>query len=110
MNIQSRRLWLAQAEDALSDGLSITLRPTGRSMQPLICEGDEVTLAPASEVSVGDVVLARVRRRRVVLVLHQVLAREDGKYLIGNASGREDAWVEASDILGVAVRIERAST
>lgn len=79
-------------------------------MQPRIYSGDEVTLVPASEIAVGDVVLARVRRRRVALVLHQVLAAENGSYRIGNASGREDGWVEASDVVGVAVRVERAST
>ncbi len=79
-------------------------------MQPRIFAGDAVTLEPAREVQAGDIVLARVRRRREVLVLHQVLEVREDKYLIGNASGRIDGWVEARDVLGRATRIERAST
>jgi hypothetical protein len=79
-------------------------------MQPRIFAGDAVTLEPAHDFAVGDVVLVRVGRRRAILVLHQVLAAEGARYLIGNASGREDGWVEARDILGKATRIERAST
>jgi len=110
MNHLSRRLCLAFAEDALRQGNPITIRPTGSSMQPRIQPGDEVTLEPSRQVSAGDVVLARVQRRRSILVLHQVLAIEDGKYLIGNASGREDGWVESSAVVGKSTRVERAAS
>ena len=104
----ARRAALSQAQSALREGQEITIRPSGRSMEPRIFDGDAVTLQPPGDIQAGDVVLARVQRRRPILVLHQVLAVEGGKYLIGSASGRRDGWAEASTIVGRVIRIEHA--
>ena len=53
----------------------------------------------------GDVVLARVRGW--LLVLHQILDREPGRFLIGTTAGRADGWVTADDVFGRVTRVER---
>lgn len=65
--------------------------------------GEAVTLVPSSglDLGVGDIVLARVRGR--ILVLHEILDRAGEGFLIGTAAGREDGWVAAHDIFGRAV-------
>ena len=68
-SITVRRAALAHAEDALRRGQEITIRPSARSMEPLIHEGHWVTLRPlgAHQVEAGDIVLARVQRWRPLL-------------------------------------------
>ncbi len=75
-------------------------------MRPRINDGDPVTLEPcgADDLAVGDIVLARVRGW--LLVLHQVLEREPGRFLIGNSTGRADGWVAAHEIFGRVARTE----
>jgi hypothetical protein len=53
---------------------------------------------------VGDIVLARVRGW--LLVLHQIVGREPGRFQIGTTAGRADGWVTAADIFGRVVAVE----
>lgn len=108
----SEREWATDALAALARGESVQVRPRGHSMRGRIEDGALVTLAPcrASEIAVGDIVLARVREW--LLVLHQVLGIESGRFQIGTVAGRSDGWVTADDIFGrvIAVEAERCAT
>jgi len=78
-------------------------------MSGRINDGDIVMLQPCqAEILVpGDIVLARVQGRRYAhLVLHQVLERGPGRFLIGNNLGGNDGWVAEQDIYGRVVDLE----
>lgn len=94
------REWAVIALNALSRGESIQVRPRGNSMRGRIEDGALVTLVPCDpgELAVGDVVLVRVRGW--LLVLHQIVAVEQGRFLIGTTAGRQDGWVSARDVFG----------
>ena len=99
------REWVTVAVEALARGESVQVRPRGHSMRGRIDDGSLVTLAPcrADELAVGDIVLARVRGW--LLVLHQVVGVEPGRFQIGTAAGRSDGWVSAADIFGRVVGV-----
>ena len=74
-----------------------------------ISDGDLVTLEPYQGTipGIGDMVLARVSGRRFEhLVLHQILAQEADRFLVGNNHGRADGWVMADDIYGRVTKVE----
>jgi hypothetical protein len=75
-------------------------------MRGRIGDGDLVTLEPcrAEDLAAGDIVFVRVRGHH--LVLHQILACEPGRFLIGNSAGRADGWVSALEIFGRVARVE----
>lgn len=94
------REWAAISLEALSRGESVQVRPRGHSMRGRIDDGALVTLVPcdSNELAVGDVVLVRVRGW--LLVLHQIVAIEASRFLIGTTAGRQDGWVSADDVFG----------
>jgi len=55
-------------------------------------------LRESGELVVGDVVLVRVRGW--LLVLHQIFAIEEDRYLIGTTAGRQDGWVSPGEVFG----------
>lgn len=90
--------------DLLRAGHRARMCAHGVSMLPTIFPGAEVELEPSPErVAPGDVLLARVGERR--LVLHRLIElRPDGRLLLkGDALGRPDAPVAATSVLGRAV-------
>jgi hypothetical protein len=78
-------------------------------MRGRIDDGALVTLEPcrAEELALGDIVLARVRGW--LLVLHQVIGVEPGRFQVGTTAGRADGWVTAADIFGRVVAVQAAS-
>jgi hypothetical protein len=95
-------------------GADLRVRVTGRSMGSFLRDGDVVTLAnPArSPIRMGDVVLFGDAGGR--LVLHRVVAQrfQEGRRLLqtrGDAVFRAEGPVEATRVLGKAVRVERLS-
>ena len=95
-----------EAYEALTRGRSVQVRPNGHSMKGRIEDGDLVTMEPcrAEDLTVGDVVLVRVRG--FLLVLHQILDREPGRFLIGTTAGRADGWVPADQVFGRVTKVE----
>ena len=91
--------WASPYLPRLARGESVTLRPRGHSMEPLIASGQRVTVEPIGSrpIEVGDVVLCRVRRQHY---LHLVKAVQGGRYLIGNNRGRINGWVGRGAIYG----------
>ncbi len=81
--------WVA---DKLVRGEAVTFRPRGHSMEPLVRDGEEVTvvpITPSTTLAPGAVVLCRVRGR---IYLHEVLALGPRGALIGNHRGHVNGW------------------
>lgn len=95
--------WATPYLPKLVRGETVTFRPRGHSMAPLIRSGQEVTVEPIGErpIEPGDVVLCRVHGQHY---LHLVKATQGGRYLIGNNRGRINGWVTAGAIYGRWVR------
>lgn len=100
------------SSEVFARGSLLRFRAGGRSMHPLVQDGDILTIEPVDPASlrVGDV--AFYRPSRDLVVAHRVVARcvEDGKlvYLIrGDASPGPCERVPAECILGRAVLLER---
>lgn len=96
--------WVAEK---LIAGETVTFKPRGKSMEPLIRDGQEVTVVPwdGSPLPTGSVVLCQVMGR---IYLHKIIAvRFDMRgtdltatsYLIGNNKGRTNGWTRT--IFGV---------
>ena len=123
-------LLLHLTTEFLSRGTTVRFRPSGRSMYPSIREGELVTVEPivASDVILGDIVLYRSERG---LIAHRVIqvnrsqaqlnayraagfslrasSSQDARAfrLRGDASLSCDQPVEAHQILGRVIRVER---
>jgi signal peptidase I len=100
------------AAEVLSTGGGLRIRTRGLSMYPLIRHGDliEVEPADASAVRLGDVILSRDGHDRIVG--HRVVkvrGKGHGRTLMtkGDWTFRPDAPVEAGQVLGRIVAIER---
>ena len=93
----------------LARGAPFRFRAKGASMGPFIRDGDLVTVLPLSRrpPGLGDVV-AFVRPNTGGLVLHRVVGRQAGTFIImgdGNPSVRER--VSKTNVLGRVGRVER---
>jgi hypothetical protein len=91
--------WATPYLSKLAEGPTVTMRPRGHSMEPLIRSGQVVTVEPIGErpIQVGDVVLCRVRGAHY---LHLVKAIQGDRYLIGNNRGRINGWAGHRAIYG----------
>lgn len=81
--------WVAEK---LLAGETVTFRPRGKSMEPLIKDGQEVTVVPVLSVrdcKTGMAVLCKVRGR---YMLHKVLVANPDRLLIGNNKGHVNGW------------------
>lgn len=70
----------------------MTFRPRGNSMDPLVKNGQEVTVSPLTAEMVigeGSIVLCKVKGK---IFLHKVLAVGDNGFLIGNNKGHTNGW------------------
>lgn len=76
----------------LSEGRSVTLKPHGNSMTPIIQSGQRIVLSPIDpqDVQVGDAVLAKVKGNYYI---HKVTAiGDDGRFQISNNHGHVNGW------------------
>lgn len=78
----------------LQTGNTVTFRPRGHSMTPLVKSGQLCTVEPVqvADVKVGDIVLCKVMGRDY---LHLVKAVRDGLCQIGNNKGHINGWTKA---------------
>jgi len=90
--------WASTAIEQLKQGRTVTIRPCGHSMTPLILSKQQVELKPAKsdDVEVGDIVLCKVRGKTY---LHLVKAKQGNRVLIGNNKGGTNGWT--STVYGV---------
>lgn len=97
---------LAVLADRVASGETVTCRPVGSSMRPIITSGQEVTSAPvlAERVEVDDVVLVRVAGR---VYLHKILAVDEKRQRarIGKNRGGVNGWAGFDRIHGICVAV-----
>ena len=105
-------MFLDVSTELLKLGYSIRFRPSGRSMYPTIRDGEAVTVEPVSApdgIRRGDILLYSAERK---LTAHRVrLMEKTGDkvffHLRGDASVSFDEPVEAAQVLGRVVAVER---
>jgi hypothetical protein len=69
--------------------------------------GQLVTLAPAQQLTVGKVVLVRVKGNVYLHLVKAIRQSKNGeRYLIGNNRGRLNGWVGRHSIYGVMLSAE----
>ena len=93
----------------LARGAPIRFKAPGLSMHPSILDGDVVTVSPqcGREPRLGEVV-AFCHPETRKLVVHRVLARRDGGYLLrGDNVPDADGLISSQDVLGRVTRVER---
>lgn len=108
----SRAVVLALMSAVLDRGLPFRFRARGSSMQPFIRDGDILTIAPVEtgDVRVGDIIAFRQEVNAPRVLIHRIVARQNSRWLLrGDNALVADGEVDASDILGRVVRIERGS-
>ena len=100
---------LEQIARRVADGETVTFRPTGSSMVPLIQGRDEVVVSPVdpTRVEVGDIVLTKVAGN---VYIHLVKAIEPAKrrVQIGNNRGGINGWTNFDRVYGIAVSVAGA--
>ncbi|MFD3533720.1 S26 family signal peptidase [Streptomyces sp. NPDC058664] len=98
--------WDAVA-DRVAGGATVTFRPSGSSMVPLIRSRQQVVVVPVdpSKVEVGDVVLARVAG---TVHLHLVSAVDPARkrVQISNNRGRVNGWTGYGRVFGICVSVD----
>lgn len=89
--------WASKYIEILKSGQSVSFRPKGNSMTPIIKSGDLVTVEPITDVNVGDIVLCKVKGREY---LHLVSAIDGNRYQISNNHGFVNGWIGKNAIFG----------
>ncbi len=94
--------------ERLESESTVSFRPKGNSMTPLIKSGQLVTLRRVYEfetLTSSDIVLCKVKGR---ILLHKIIGgrneNHSTRYLIGNNHGHVNGW--ASKIYAVLVKVE----
>jgi SOS-response transcriptional repressor LexA len=97
--------WAKFAIEKLNKGETVQIRPRGHSMKGKVNSGDLVTVEPCNpeELSVGDIVLVRVKGNDY---LHLIKAVNQGRFLIGNNRGGTNGWVGHNCVYGIATKVE----
>ena len=93
----------------LDRGIPCRFRALGFSMHPFIRDGDVVTVSPkpGGEIRLGDVV-AFCHPGTGKLMVHRVLARQPGGYLLrGDNAPAADGLIPPEKVLGPVTRVER---
>ncbi|MFE7621842.1 S26 family signal peptidase [Streptomyces sp. NPDC057496] len=91
----------------VAGGATVTFRPSGSSMVPLIRSRQQVIVAPVdpSKVEVGDIVLARVAGTVYLHLVSSVdLARK--RVQISNNRGRVNGWTSHDRVFGICVAVD----
>ncbi|MEQ8278707.1 MAG: S26 family signal peptidase [Deltaproteobacteria bacterium] len=103
--------WSKLAQDRLSEGQDVTVRPSGHSMTGVINHRDEVVLAPIEpdRICIGDAVLVRVAGQ-VFLHLVKAIDTPKRRAQIGNNRGGVNGWASLDKVYGVAVCIAGTPT
>ncbi|MFD7862066.1 S26 family signal peptidase [Streptomyces sp. NPDC059783] len=91
----------------VAGGSTVTFRPSGSSMVPLIRSRQRVVVAPVdpSAVEVGDIVLARVAGT-VYLHLVSAVDRARKRVQISNNRGRVNGWTGHDRVFGICVEVD----
>ena len=93
----------------LARGSSFRFKARGFSMHPFIRDGDVVTVSPGGDGKprLGEVA-AFCHPETLNLIVHRVLARRPGGYLLrGDNAPEEDGLIPPAFVLGRVTRVER---
>lgn len=99
----------------MRQGLSVRFRPGGHSMQPVIRDGEAVTVAPihTDDVRRGDILLYSNGKgliaHRVLKKIEPTISTEERYFILrGDSSLNCDEPVAAGRVLGRVVSVERS--
>ena len=97
--------WATGHISRLQKGETVSFRPRGHSMKGKIDSRQLCTVTPvdAAALSVGDIVLCRVRGAEY---LHLIKSIQGGRFQIGNNRGGINGWIGANGIFGRCVSVE----
>lgn len=92
--------WATRYIQQLQAGETVSFRPRGNSMVPLVNSGDLCTVRPLQDgesLAKGDIVLCRVRGAQY---LHLVSAIKGHEVQISNNRGRVNGWTPRTSVYG----------
>lgn len=97
--------WASRYIELLKAGETVSFRPRGDSMTPLVKSGQLVTVAPVDPATLrkGDIVLCNVVGHQY---LHLVTAIDGDRIQIGNNRGYINGWTSARQIHGKLLAVE----
>lgn len=97
--------WAQNHIALLKEGQTVSFRPRGNSMIPIIISGQLCTVEPVqvTTLKVGDVVLCKVSGAEY---LHLVKSIDGQRFQIGNNRGRINGWAGPNAIYGRLVKVE----
>lgn len=84
---------------------SVQIEVEGRSMQPVLFEGDIVTISEMDEYQVGDVLVFEYEKK--VLLIHRLLYIENDVFFCKGDNAFFIEKVKRENVLGKAIAIER---
>ncbi len=92
--------WTTAYIARLQAGETVSFRPRGNSMIPLIKSGELCTVEPLRdrELSKGDIVLCKVRGAQY---LHLVSGAKPGQVQISNNRGHVNGWTPRAQVYGI---------
>ena len=99
MSLRINKNTICMMGDILESGETLRVRIRGKSMEPLICDGDVITVENSGNISPGDIVIAATNN---VLTCHTVISVRGNKiYLQGERSGVTEGPLLPEEIIGV---------
>jgi hypothetical protein len=102
--------WADEHIAKLKRGETVSFRPTGNSMSPLIESGQLCTVSPVSpvDVQVYDVVLCELATGQYLHLVNRTLLESINgfSFQIANNRGRINGWVGADQIFGRLTKVE----
>ena len=98
--------WATNHISKLIAGETISFRPRGNSMVPLIKSGELCTVKPVgdSELSVGQIVLCKVRGKHY---LHLISGIKPDQVQISNNKGFVNGWTPLKNIFGLLTDVSK---
>ena len=102
--------WEQHRQD-LEEGKTVSFRPKGNSMQPIINSGELVTVEPIkdySKVNKNDVVFCKVKGSHYVHLVTAIQQKMGGmRFQIGNNKGHTNGWVGEDQVFGKVTTVDR---
>lgn len=96
--------YFALVEERIHAGERVTIMLVGTSMQPTLCQGDLLTLAPSSSFEKGDVALFRYHGRHI---LHRVVDIDGDRYTMRGDNCLSCEIVDRKDIVAKLVDVKK---
>ena len=107
-------LWAKEYIKILQEGKEVSFHPHGKSMEPVIMNGELVTVEPVRHsLKVGDIVLCRVNKSVYLHFIKEKKHIDPPKayhmndlysYQIGSNKGKINGWISIRDIYGILVK------